>query len=376
MKVLLTGGHMAPALSVIQTVPKDTEVVYVGRKHAFEGDAGVSLEYKTITEMGIPFIPLRAGRIQRKLSLQTIPSLLKIPMGLMQAIKILKKEKPDAVLGFGGYLSVPVGIAAFFLGIPLIIHEQTTRVGLANKVLAPFAQKICISWESSRIFFPKNKTVLTGNPILTSEKKAPREIFPESSQELPLVVIVGGSAGSHAINILVEDTLETLLKKYRVLHQTGNATEFGDFERLQTKLKALPEKLQKRYALTKFIHPDIVGDVYKKADVVISRSGINTITMLLMLKKPAILIPLPYGQHNEQQTNAEMFVGSGLGTILPQQTATPSLFEEATTAMIEKLPEYVLKKEFSLPEDAPRRILKEVSLCIKTKQSKNEKSVI
>jgi UDP-N-acetylglucosamine--N-acetylmuramyl-(pentapeptide) pyrophosphoryl-undecaprenol N-acetylglucosamine transferase len=163
--------------------------------------------------------------------------------------------------------------------------------------------------------------------------------------------------------------------KYKILHQTGNAMEFGDFETLQQEIKNLPEKLQRRYALTTFIHPDVVGDVYGQADVVISRSGINTITMLLDLGRPAILIPLPYGQHNEQQTNAEMFVKSGLGIILPQETTTPSLFVEATTAMIEKLPEYVSKKEFRSGSDAPERIIEVVSLCIKTKQFKNGKSV-
>src|SRR5579872_49459 len=159
MRVAVIGGHMAPAVGCIDKLPKDIDIVYIGREHIFEGDSGSSLEQEIITEKGIRFIPLQAGRVQRVLTQHTIPSLLKIPQGFTQALALLKKEKPDVIVGFGGYLSVPIGVAAALLGIPLIIHESTMAAGLANKILAPFAKRICISWESSRPYFPKNKTV-------------------------------------------------------------------------------------------------------------------------------------------------------------------------------------------------------------------------
>src|SRR5579859_3133787 len=112
MKILIAGGHMAPALGLLDVLPKNIAVVYVGRPHVFEADEGESLEQKTIRERGVHFIAFKSGRVQRSFSRQTIPSLLKIPKGFTQALDILKKEKPDIVVGFGGYLSVPIGLAA------------------------------------------------------------------------------------------------------------------------------------------------------------------------------------------------------------------------------------------------------------------------
>lgn len=195
MKILIVGGHMAPALGLLDVLPKNIGVVYVGRAHVFEADEGESLEQKTIRERGIRFIPFKSGRMQRSLSRQTIPSLLKIPKGFTQALDILKKEKPDIVVGFGGYLSVPIGLAAKLMGIPLLIHESTLGAGLANKVLSPFANRICISWDSSRANFPQSKTVLTGNPLLPFRTKNKNLPLPVSKEKLPLIVVTGGSGG-------------------------------------------------------------------------------------------------------------------------------------------------------------------------------------
>src|SRR3989344_2278998 len=121
MKIAIIGGHLTPALSVIEKLPKEASVLYIGRKHAIEGDDAISLEYETITKKGIPFAILKTGRIQRNLTRHTLPSLAKIPYGLLQSIIILRKFHPDAVVGFGGYVSFPVVLAAKFLKIPIVI---------------------------------------------------------------------------------------------------------------------------------------------------------------------------------------------------------------------------------------------------------------
>ena len=125
MKVVITGGHLTPALAVIEKIPKDWEVLFVGRKHAMEGEKEVSLEYQAIKSLGIKFVDLNAGRVQRSFSRHTIPSLLRIPKAYLKSLRILQNFKPDVILGFGGYVSVPIAIMGKLLGIPSVIHEQS-----------------------------------------------------------------------------------------------------------------------------------------------------------------------------------------------------------------------------------------------------------
>lgn len=310
---------MAPALAVIDALPKDAEVVYVGRKHPFEGDKGISLEYHIVTSRGIQFIPLTTGRLQRNLSWYTLRSLGKIPYGIAQAIKILRATKPDIIMGFGGYLSVPIGLAAKLFHIPLILHEQTQGAGLANKFLSKWATAVCISWQSSAKYFPKNKTVLTGNPLMKMQPNKEIASFLPSG-DLPLLCVVGGSAGSHAINLFLEKHLDTLLSSYRIVHQTGDAQLFGDYERLTGYREQLSPEIKKRYILAKFIAPENIETLFSKADIVISRAGINTVTQLLLLQKPSLMIPLLTGQKNEQLRNAQFLQRMGLGEIFTDLT--------------------------------------------------------
>lgn len=370
MKVLITGGHMGPAVAVIEALPKGIDVVYVGRMHSFEGDKGFSLEYQTITKMGIPFIPLTTGRVQRVFTPHTLPSLLKIPRGFWEAVRILRKEKPDVILGFGGYLSFPIGVAGKLLGIPLVIHEQIRKAGMANQLLSIIADKICISWETSKAYFPQSKVVLTGNPLLPFNKETSLS-FP--SGKAPLLVIVGGSAGSHALNVLVEGSLLQLLPHYRIFHQTGEAVEFGDFQRLQKIKSDLPPELQGRYKVVTFIPPASVWGVLDKADGVVSRSGINTITMLLVLQKKSLLIPLPYGQKNEQLENALFLKKEGIAHVFDQQSATPSSFVQAITAMMEMKGNRHLANYKHLHVNAAEKIAEVIQLCA-TMESKKEKT--
>lgn len=323
MKLLIVaggGGHFAPALATIEQLPKNWEVLVVGRKYVFEADKTPSLEYQTAEKLGIKFESITTGRLQRNFSRHSLNMLLKMPVGFLQATNIIKNFKPDIVLSFGGYVSLPVCMAARFLNIPIIIHEQTFGAGLANKVISKFADKVCISWEQSKKFFPAKKVILTGNPIKRYEGRSMKyKVFDEG---LPIVFVTGGSSGAHAINILIENILEKLLEKYIIIHQTGDAKEYGDFDRIQKKKENLPQKLQNRYIMMKFVEPKDFYSFLEKADLVISRSGINTVTELLYLGKPALFIPLALGQRNEQLTNALFAKNLGLAEILEQKNLT------------------------------------------------------
>jgi UDP-N-acetylglucosamine--N-acetylmuramyl-(pentapeptide) pyrophosphoryl-undecaprenol N-acetylglucosamine transferase len=337
MKLLLVaggGGHFAPALSLIESLPKDWEAKIIGRKYAFEADKTVSLEYQTAQKLKIPFAAITTGRFQRKLSKHSIQSIAKIPVGLFQSLKIIKQYKPDVVVSFGGYVSLPVALAAKALKVPIIVHEQTMGAGLANKVVGKFADAIAVSWKQSESNFPKEKITVTGNPLqktFIEDLKKPSKV--DKNEQLPLIYVTGGSGGAHAINVFIEECLERLLEHYRVIHQTGDAKQFGDFDRLEKLKKSFPEKLQKRYLVTKFVDSNDVFTILKQADLVIARAGIGTVTQLLALGKPCLFIPLPYGQKNEQLTNANFVKKIGIGEVAQQYFLTG----DALYALIEKM---------------------------------------
>ncbi len=341
MKIVIVGGHLSPALGVIDALSKNDTVVFIGRKFAMEGDKAPSLEYEEITGRKIPFRSLTTARIQRRITSKTVSSLAKLPIGLYQAVTYLREENPDVVLGFGGYLSLPVGYAAKMLGIPLVIHEQTLQAGLANKILGKIADKVCISWETSSHFFPKNKVVVTGNPLKEFVGDSFSFSFKRSDSSLPLIYVTGGSTGSHAINELVGESLSELLVQYRIIHQTGDSRQFKDYDRLSKKKEELPPNLQSRYIIEKFISSRDIGGVFKEASVIVSRSGINTVSELMYFGKPALLIPLPHGQKDEQATNARFLQNLGMALVLPQETATPAIFQKSLEQLVKDKDEYL-----------------------------------
>jgi len=361
MKILITGGHLTPALAVIHNLPKDVQVVYVGRKHALEGDIALSLEYQTILKKHISFIEFHPGRLQRRFIRHSVTSALRVPSGIFGAFKILRKEKPDVVLSFGGYVALPFALISKLLKIPLVTHEQTFGAGVTNKIIARFASFVCISWKTSEKYFPIKKTILTGNPVILNQ---PSEKFfnllKTFDKKYPLLVITGGSLGSHTINVIVEQALSQLLKKYSIYHQTGDAQEFKDYERLDNLRLTMSEDLKKRYKVTKFIQPEDITAAYTKADLVISRSGANTVQLLLLLNKPSLLIPLLVGQKNEQKTNADFLVHCGLGEEISQNLLTPEAFITKIEKMLQNFSSYTntkLQEQKALHEKAADRII-------------------
>jgi UDP-N-acetylglucosamine--N-acetylmuramyl-(pentapeptide) pyrophosphoryl-undecaprenol N-acetylglucosamine transferase len=294
-----------------------------------------------------------------------------MPVGLAQAYKIINAYQPDIVLSFGGYISVPVVLAAAMKKLPIVIHEQTLHVGLANKIAARVATKICISWEESRKYFPKEKIILTGNPLREEfflGAKAHGLGTRKEVKALPLIYITGGSGGAHGINVLIEDCLGKLLEKYRIIHQTGDAKQFHDFDNLEKAKSKLSEAFPKRYEIKKFIKPEEVMQILNDADLIISRSGINTVTELLYLGKPSLLIPLPYGQHNEQLTNAQFMQKLGLAEIIDQLATTPEILLQRIDMMITGLDSYKKHKEAArhlIHLDAAKKIIKEVNELVR-----------
>lgn len=332
MKILITGAHFTPAVATIEQLKKikGVEIVYVGRKTTLEGDKALSVESTEMPALGVKFIPLITGRLQRFLSIYTIPSLFKIPIGLVQSIYIILLEKPDAVLSFGGYIAVPIIIASWLFSIPIIIHEQAIAAGLANRISSFFASKIAVSFEDS---FGKNeKVILTGNPLrrMVSDLAKPNLtseyvniLTCANKKKLPLLLFTGGNQGSHIINQIVEECLEELTKIACVIHITGD-NKFKDFERLQQ-----IGSLENRYLVKKWIGKEY-GMVLQKADLVISRAGINTLTELAVLGKLVLLVPIPV---LEQRSNANYFENIGLAKILPQS----KLSEDSLIKNIKKI---------------------------------------
>ncbi len=328
MKIVITGGHLSPALAVIDEIQKnkkDVEIVFVGRKYTYH-DNSPSLEYKEIAGRGIKFYHLTAGRLTRIFSLNSLINILKTPVGFFQSLSIVKNEKPDFVLSFGGYLALPIALSAKLLKIPVYSHEQTISPGLANKMIAKFADKIFISFDESRNFFPQSKTFLTGNPVKTTILKIIKKPF-EIYKNQPVIYVTGGSLGSHSINIHIQKILRELLKKYTVIHQTGNVKNYNDYDKLKAYQQRLPDELKKNYYLVEHFTEDELGYIYSLADLVVGRAGANTFFELIYLKKPAIFIPLPWSANQEQLKQASIFQQAGTGEVVNQFDEPEKLLE-------------------------------------------------
>jgi len=367
MKIVITGGHMSPALSVIENLPQDWEVFFVGRKSSFEGDRSPSLEEKAVKSLNVPFITIPSARLQRKFTIYTIPSLVKIPYALSRSFQILKKIKPDVVLGFGGYISLPVCTAAYFLNIPVVIHEQTLQAGAANKIISRWAKMVCVSWQDSKDFFPGKNVILTGNPIR-------KEIINNSqlathNSHVPTIYVTGGSTGSHFINSLIENSLEKLLQKYIVVHQTGDSRKYNDFDKLSEIKNKLPKNLAEKYTVSKFTPPDQVMSVLNKSTLAVGRAGINTVTELLYLEKPCLLIPLPISGNSEQIENALFIKGLGLAEVLEQDKISIENFISKINHMIGSIDKYKLSpgNENLIDKKAPMHIISVVEDVAKKK---------
>lgn len=365
MKILISGAHFTPAIAVIEELKKTkgVNIIYVGRKNTIEGDSTPSQESKIIPTLGVKFIPITTGRFQRSFTIYTIPSLLKIPIGFIQALWIILSEKPDVVLSFGGYVAIPLVVVGWLFSIPILVHEQTLVSGLANKISSFLADKIALSFDKN---VKDKRVVLTGNPIrdtVINPKKnldlEYRKFFENSiKKKLPTILVMGGNQGSHVINEALYQCFNKLIKVALVLHVTGD-NKFQDFEKFKN-------RENDHYLVKKWIGEEY-GTILSKVDLVVSRAGANTLTELAFVAKPALVIPIPYLYQDEQNKNAKYFENLNLVKILSQHDLSGESLFENIKSMLAKLSMYKNRAKEAkqlISPDAAKRIALETLLSL------------
>lgn len=321
-RIVITGGHLTPAFAVLELLKQnDWEIYWFGEKKAVSGEEVKTLEYKVIPKHGIPFSSITSAKLQRAAKLRSLLFSWKIPIGFFQSLTLLVKIKPGVVLSFGGYLSVPAVFASWLLRIPVILHEQTARAGLANKIVARFATKVAVSFPETLTAFPKGKVVLTGNPIRRSIFRVALTRRGKKLNNPPVLYITGGSRGSQAVNQAVLSVLPELLEEFTVYHQTGDL----DFPIFLALRKKLSEKAKKRYTVAPNYSFSQVERIFERVDIAVSRSGANSVLEFAALGVPVVLVPLPHAGFSEQEANARALAGKGLAIVLSQDELSGAL---------------------------------------------------
>lgn len=355
-KIAICGGHLTPALALIEELQKenDVEIVFFGRKHAAEGTKIQSAEYKLIKEKGIKFTEITTGRLQRKFTRHTPFSLAKIPGGFAQALFHLKREKPAVVVSFGGYVGLPVILSAKLLGIKTVIHEQSAVPGLANRISAKICDKIFISFPKTLKYFPVSKTTLIGNLTradVYKKQASTKKIGDFILKSKNLIFVTGGNQGSHFINTLLLNSLGKL-KDYQILHQVGTLNFKGDYDKAR-------EKSNSNYLPVDYLTNSDFGAAINSAKIVISRSGANTVWELASLSKVAILIPLPISASGEQYENAQILKEAGSAVVLNQKDTTSQVLV-STLGQIEtnyqKFQDAAKIQSAKMPRDAAQKL--------------------
>ncbi|MGW8779779.1 UDP-N-acetylglucosamine--N-acetylmuramyl-(pentapeptide) pyrophosphoryl-undecaprenol N-acetylglucosamine transferase [Streptomyces sp. NPDC055796] len=320
-----TGGHTYPALTAIRTlhsrladVGSTLDVMWIGTA---EG-----LEARVAPAEGIAFKTVATGKIRRSanplkmLSASNVKDMARVPLGVAQARAIVSEFQPDVVLATGGYVAVPAGLAARLCRRPLVLHEQTVRLGLANRKLASSATRIAVSSESSLALLPadvRERAVVTGNPVRPEVLGGQADKAVEAlnlfgfDRRLPTVYVTGGAQGAQQINAVIRDVLPWLLGHANVIHQCGPANVEG----LRAASAGLDPVLAGRYHLTGFVGPEL-PDVLALADIVVSRSGAGTLAELTALGKAAVFVPLATSAGNEQAHNARHLAEAGAALAL------------------------------------------------------------
>ena len=366
MKVVVTGGHhtaAVPLIKTLQSVHTGIQVHWFGHKTSQKGNKNLTLEYQDITAMNLPFYDLKAGKFYKTYD---IIRLLKIPFGFFQALYLLSRIKPKLIISFGGYLAPPTVLAGWLLRIPSVTHEQTVVAGYANKFVSKFAKKVFISWPQSAKYFEKEKVVLTGLPVRNEIYEASSNCF-IVNDKLPTLYVTAGKSGSHKINILVEEILPELLEHMNVIHQCGDNSRFLDYTRLlqfQESLTKGPKTPAGKYFVKKFVLDNEIGEAFAKSSLLLARSGAHTITEILALKKPALLIPIPWVSHNEQSLNAKVVIDAGLGESLVETELSPQTLKQKLFYMVSNLDAYIIKDESIvnyIKSDSTDTMIREIS---------------
>ena len=339
-KIVLTGGgtagHVTPNTALLPRLRElGYEVSYIG---SYNG-----IEKQLIEAQNIPYYGIASGKLRRYFDWKNLTDPFRVIKGLAQAHRLLKKMRPDVVFSKGGFVSVPVVRAAYELHIPVIIHESDMTPGLANKLAFPSASKVCCNFPETVRYLPQGKAVLTGSPIrseLLQGDAAKGLAFCGFTDDKPVLMIIGGSLGSVAVNTAIRNILPSLLETFRVVHLCGKGN-------LDEKLADTPGYVQYEYI------QEELPDLFAMADVVVSRAGANAICELLALRKPALLIPLSAAaSRGDQILNARSFAKQGFSEMLEEEQISDQVLLDAVLALYQNRDAYIQAMEKSEVGDA------------------------
>lgn len=345
-KIVLTGGgtagHVTPNLALIPGLKElGYEIHYIGSKNG--------IEKELITDQGIPYYGISTGKLRRYLSLKNVSDPFRVIKGAFEARSVLKKIRPDIVFSKGGFVAVPVVIAADMLKIPSIIHESDMTPGLANRMCIPRAKKVCCNFPETEKYLPASKAVVTGTPIrpelLTGDpEKAKR--FCGFTEDKPVILVIGGSLGSVAINNAIRGGLSALLEKYQIIHICGKGN-------LEASLSHTNGYVQYEYISTE------LPDLFALADMIVSRAGANAICEIAALAKPNLLIPLSAeASRGDQILNAASYERQGFSMVLQEKDVTTATLMTALNDLYRNRDQYIQKMKASSVGDPIGTILK------------------
>ena len=312
-RIILTGGgtagHVTPNIALLPRLKElQYDIHYIG---SYNG-----IEKELIEQFGIPYHGISTGKLRRYFSIQNFTDPFRVIRGLGEAKKLVKLLKPDVIFSKGGFVSVPVVLAAKSCHVPAIIHESDMTPGLANRLSLSSAAKVCCNFPETIEHLPEGKAVLTGSPIrqelLTGDRYRALE-FLHFTDDKPVIMVVGGSLGALAVNEAIRSILPELLKSYQVIHLCGKGKLDSSLDNLKgyAQFEYIKEELRHLFALT---------------DIVVSRAGANAICELLALHKPNLLIPLSANaSRGDQILNARSFERQGFSIVIEEETLTSEL---------------------------------------------------
>jgi UDP-N-acetylglucosamine--N-acetylmuramyl-(pentapeptide) pyrophosphoryl-undecaprenol N-acetylglucosamine transferase len=323
-----TGGHIYPAVAIANELKArfpEAQFLFVGAQD--------KMEMQKVPQAGYEIKGLWIAGLQRKVTFQNMLFPVKLVSSLVKSFFILKQFKPDVVIGTGGFASGAVLKVASLLGIPTVIQEQNSYPGITNKLLAKKANAICVAYENLERFFPKDKMILTGNPVrqdlLVQADKSEANAYFKLDETKKTVLVLGGSLGARRINQLIEKELDFLVaQNCQIIWQCGKLY-FEEYKKYN--LEKLPTCNSKLVTVLAFI--DRMDLVYAAADIIISRSGASSVSELCIVGKPTIFIPSPNVAEDHQTKNAKAIVDKK-GAILLKENELNEKFETTFSEVI------------------------------------------
>ena len=343
-----TAGHVTPNIALIPKLQeKGFQISYIG---SYNG-----IEKSLIQDLGIPYYGISSGKLRRYFDIKNFSDPFRVLKGYSQAKKLMKQLKPDVVFSKGGFVTVPVVLAAKKRKIPAIIHESDMTPGLANKLCLSSATKICCNFPETVSTLPADKAVLTGTPIrqelLHGDKEAARN-FCGFSSDKPVLLVIGGSLGAASVNENVRKILPELLKEFQVIHLCGKGKTDSSLEHTAG------------YVQYEYIKEEL-PDLFALADIVISRAGANAICELNALAKPNLLIPLSANaSRGDQILNARSFERQGYSMVLEEEEITESVLMDSIRKLYENRNSYIEAMQSSKQLDSINQIVSIIESCI------------